>query len=82
MKTIEGKILLEVEKGCVEKVGDFVMPVDSKEYETGKVLSVGPKVEGVVVGDTVNFYTGAGYTITKEGKQYRVITSNEILVVL
>lgn len=82
MRTIEGKILLEVEKGCVEKIGEFVMPVDSNEYETGKVLSVGEKVVGVKEGDTVNFYKGAGHTLTKDGKQYRIITSNEVLVVL
>ena len=82
MKTIEGKILLEVERGCVEKIGEFMVPVDSKEYETGKVLSVGEKVVGVKEGDTVNFYSGAGHTITIEGKPYRIITSNEVLVVL
>ena len=82
MKVIEFKILLKVKKGMTQKIGGLEIPVEANEYEIGDVLSVGEKVSGIKPGDTVYFYTGAGKSITHEGENYRVINSNEVIVVL
>ena len=81
MKAIDSKILVQAE-GTTEKqkIGSFEMPVT--EYEVVKVLSVGEKLENIVVGDTALIYPGAGKEFTRDGQKYRVITVNEIIVIL
>lgn len=82
MKVIEFKILLKVKKGLTQKIGGLEIPIEANEYEIGEVLSVGEKVSGIKEGDTVYFYTGSGKNITHEGESYRIINSNEVIVVI
>lgn len=81
MKAIDTKILVQVDSTTEkQKIGSFEMPVT--EYEVAKVLSVGEKLENIEPGDTALIYTGAGKEFTRDGQKYRVITINEIIVIL
>lgn len=83
MKAIENKVLVQVQKtGPTEKIGAFVLPDDPSGLETATVLSVGEKVESVKEGDQVYIYGGAGKEFMKDGQKYRVVSLNEIVVVL
>ena len=83
MKVIDSKILVQVAaEGATQKIGNLEVPMNSMGYETGKVISVGKKVEEIVPGDTIRFYTGAGKEIVEAGVKYRIITTSEVLVVL
>lgn len=81
MKAVDTRILVQ-EKGDVvkEKFGNFEMPVT--DYMTVEILSVGEKIESVHPGDTALVYPGAGKEFLKDGKKYRVISINEIIVIL
>ena len=52
MKAIDSKILVKKEdqkdSKLTERLGGFEVPAGAGEYETYRVISVGPKVEGVV----------------------------------
>lgn len=85
MKVLNAQVLLEIEKeeAPIEKIGMLEVPVGmNKEWEKGKVISFGNQVIGVEEGDKVLIYPGAGKTIKVDGKEYRVISSAEIIVVL
>ena len=82
MKVINSSILIKVERGATMKIGGLEVPAEAREYEIGKVLSVGDKVTGVKEGDTIYFYSGSGKKFTNEGEEFRVINSSEVIVVL
>lgn len=84
MKVIDSKVLVQVEKGstCTQKMGSLEVPVGAGEFEVAKVIGVGSKVEEISVGDTLYIYTGSGKKFTHEMAEYRVITLNEVIVVL
>lgn len=87
MKVLGTKLLLKVEKseGAAQKIGNLVIPVgNDKDYETAEVIEVGKdlKDEEVSKGDKVYIYPQAGKVIYREGVEYRVITVNDIIVVL
>lgn len=82
MKVLESRVLVQVEKACTQKIGEIEVPVGIGEYEVAKVIAVGPKSEGVAVGDTVFIYPGCGKNFMHEGQSYRAVTINEIIVVL
>lgn len=86
MKVIDSKVLVQVEKdtACTQKVGSFSVPVGAGEFEIATVLGIGEKVDPSVLkeGDKIYIYTGAGKKFNHEMKEYRVITLNEIIVVL
>ncbi len=83
MKVLDSKIIVKLKEGrLTQKIGNLEMPVD--EYEVAEVIGVGPEIiEGhVSVGDTVYIYTGSGKVVSIEGESFRVITKNEIIIVL
>lgn len=86
MKVIDSKVLVQVEKdnACTQKVGSLSVPVGAGEFEVATVLGLGEKVDPEVLkeGDKIYIYTGSGKKFTHEMKEYRVITLNEIIVVL
>jgi len=84
MKVLDSRILIQVnKKACTQKIGDFEVAVGAGKFEVAQVLAVGPKLEGdIKEGDTVYIYTGSGKEFTHEGQIYRVIASNEVIVVL
>ena len=87
MKVIGEKVLIQVEKQpdvCTQKVGGLTIPVgpSAGEYEVAEVIQVGEKVESVSVGDKIYLYYGSGKKFIHEGKEYRVITLSEIIVII
>lgn len=86
MKVIDSKVLVQVEKetACTQKVGSLSVPVGAGEFEIATVLGVGEKVDSEILkeGDRIYIYPGVGKKFTHEMKEYRVITLNEIIVVL
>lgn len=84
MKVLDSRILVQPVKSdeAVEKIGEFKIQVGLGEFEIAKVIAVGPKTEGVVEGETVYIYTGAGKKFSKDGVEYRVVTTSEVIVVL
>lgn len=86
MKAIDCKILVTKEDQqdakLTEKLGGFEVPAGAGEYETYRVVSVGPKVEDLKEGDLLATYIKPGHELTVEGTTYRVISVADILVVL
>ena len=83
MKVIQSKVLVIVDKDTMtQKIGNFSVPVS--DYEKAKVVEVGEEVGSDVLksGDTVLIYPNTGKQFTHDGTEYRVITLNEIIVVL
>ena len=86
MRTIDSKILVEVthEEAYTEKMGGFVVPSDDDSVEKAKVLSTGEKIDAVSLkpGDVIYIQRGSGYKFKNEGKEYRVISIPDVIVVL
>lgn len=84
MKVLDTRVLLTVEKAETPetKIGSIVIKDSAPEYEKATIISVGEKVCGVSEGDFVLIYPGSGKKIKVDGKEYRVISSSEIIVVL
>lgn len=81
MKAVDTRILVQSEGTNVkEKIGGFEVPIT--DYETVKILSVGEKIESVKKGDMALIYPGAGKEFMKDGQKYKVISINEIIVIL
>lgn len=87
MKVIGNKILIKLKKSdeLVEKVGTFTVPVGAGEYEVATVLGIGEELRSkneIKEGDTIYIYIGSGKEFTREGEKYRVITPNEVIVIV
>lgn len=84
MKVLDSRVMLQVEKSCTQKIGDIEIPVGVGEYEKATVTAVGPdiKEEHLTVGDVVYIYPNAGKKVNIDGVEYRVVTTNEIIVIL
>jgi len=80
MKAIGSRILVEnISSGEKIKYGNFEVP--QSDYETVKILSVGEEIKSIHEGETALIYPGAGKNFIYEGKNYRVISINEVIVV-
>lgn len=87
MKVIDSKILVTVEKNnsATQKIGNMALeiPVGSGQYEVATVVSVGEKIDNLKPGDTLYVYPKCGTSFNHtDGKEYRVISLPDILVVL
>ena len=84
MKVLDSRLLVQVEKTTsTQKIGGIEIPAGNEGYEKAKVIAVGPDVaEHVKAGDEVYIYVGAGKEFTHEREKYRVVTTNEVIVVL
>lgn len=86
LKVIGEKVLVRVDKSCTctQKIGGLEIPVGpaAGEFEIAHVIGVGEKVESVKEGDTMYIYFGAGKKFLHENEEYRVITLNEIIVII
>lgn len=86
MKVLDTRVLVQVEKSntCTQKIGGIEIPMNNGEYEVADVIEVGENVNKEVLapGMKVYIYTGSGKKFYHEGKEYRVIAYNEIIVVL
>ena len=84
MKVIGSKVLVQVKKEetCTQMIGNFKLP-ENNSYETATILGIGEEVKSPIKeGDSILIYPGSGKEIEIEGNKYRVITLNEIIIVL
>lgn len=83
MKVLDSRVALQVDKTCTQKIGDIEIPVGAGEYERARVVSVGPEIQDQIKeGDVVYIYPNAGKKFSIEGTEFRLVTSNEIIVIL
>lgn len=86
MRAIGSRIIVQVEKEntCTQKIGNFEIPSGAEEFWTATVISVGEEIkpEALKPGEKVYIYLNAGKSFFYEGKEYRVISVNEIITVL
>lgn len=92
MKVLDSKVLLQIIKENTKTESGFILPENTNDYERAKVISIGDELEkkreqssGEPVlkpGDEVYIYLSSGKKIKVEGEEYRVVTSNEIIVIL
>lgn len=88
METIGSKILVEIKKeeAPVEKINGLTLKMQDLSYEVGIIINSGSEVHSkypsLTDGSIIYFPSGCGYLINKDGKEYRVINVNDILVKL
>ncbi|MHA1518516.1 MAG: co-chaperone GroES [Alphaproteobacteria bacterium] len=92
IKPIKDNLLIERLEAESKTAGGILLPDAAKEKpREGKVLAVGPgatlesgerKPFQVEVGDRVLFSSYAGTEITIDGKEYLLMTENDILAVM
>lgn len=85
MKVLQSKVLVQVDNDQLQqKLGNFTVPVEDIEKAT--VIEVGNEVnkDGEILKprDKVYIYPKSGKEFMENGEKYRVITLNEIIVVL
>jgi len=82
---LANRVLVEREEEVTTTVSGIIIPDNAKEKPLqGKALAVGPdaKEEGINEGDTVVFGKYSGTDITLDGKEYLILTSDDILGLL
>ena len=82
---LANRVLVEREEEVTTTASGIIIPDNAKEKPLqGKALAVGPdaKDEGISEGDTVVFGKYAGSEITLDGKEYLILTSDDILGLL
>jgi co-chaperonin GroES (HSP10) len=82
MKAVGSRILVKEASTTTEKlkVGNFEVPVT--DYEKVEILSVGEEIKSLQEGDIALIYPGAGKEFMYDGQKYRVISINEVIVVI
>jgi co-chaperonin GroES (HSP10) len=84
MKAVNHYVIVDKIKEAEKKVGGLLITESTdteNRYLKGKVISVGNLVEGVEVGDVVNYDKHAGHGITHKDKFYFVIRVGDIVLV-
>jgi len=82
---LANRVLVEREEEVTTTASGIIIPDNAKEKPLqGKVLAVGPDAEdeGIKEGDTVVFGKYSGSEITLDGKEYLILTSDDILGLL
>lgn len=84
MKAVDNRVVIKIQKseGAVTKIGNIEIPDNANEYETAEIVSVGPNVQGIEVGEKAYVYTGSGKKFRYNGEEYRTISLSEIIVIL
>jgi chaperonin GroES len=80
LKPLESYVVLALEKEEKKTASGIILSTDDKDKPAfGRVLAVGPKVEGLVADDVVVYQTYSGTTVKVEGKDYLLIKAENIL---
>ena len=82
--TSDNIIIKEVKKEERTSKGGLIIPSTAKEepQKLGRVLGVGPKVEGVKIGDIVVFAKFGGQAFILENEDYIVVKLPEVYCVI
>tara|TARA_R100000458_G_scaffold57557_1_gene63927 strand:+ start:54 stop:311 length:258 start_codon:yes stop_codon:yes gene_type:complete len=84
MKAINNYIIIEDIKEGPKKVGGLILTEDVDEanrYLKAKIISTGNLVEGLKNGDIIYYDMRAGHGISWKNKLYRVIRSQDVVMV-
>jgi len=84
MKAINNYIIVEDIKEGPKKVGGLILTEDVDEanrYLKAKIISIGNLVEGLKNGDIIYYDMRAGHGISWKNKLYRVIRSQDVVMV-
>jgi chaperonin GroES len=77
---LEHYVVLVLEKEENKTASGIILATENKDKPAfGKVLAVGPKVEGIKPQDTVVYQTYSGTTVKLDGKDYLLIKAEHIL---
>jgi chaperonin GroES len=80
LKPLESYVVLALEKEEKKTASGIILSTDDKDKPAfGRVLAVGPKVEGLTPEDVVVYQTYSGTTVKIEGKDYLLIKAENIL---
>ena len=85
MTTISDKVIVrEIKKEERISKGGIYIPSTVKEepQKFGEVLAIGPKVEGINVGDTIVFAKFGGQSFILENEEYIALMQPEIYCIL
>lgn len=82
-KPLANRVLIERQEEKNTTASGIIIPDNAKEKPLqGKAVAVGPDVEGIKEGDAVVFAKYSGTEITIDGKEYLILSSDDILGVL
>ena len=84
MKAVNHYVVVDRVKEKQKQTSGLIITEDNDNdlrYLKGKVISVGNLVEGVEVGDVVNYDKHAGHGIEYNNKFYFVIKASDIVLV-
>lgn len=80
LKPLENYVVLSLEKEERTTHSGIILTSEEKEKPAmGKVLSIGPKVEGIEVNDRVIYQSYSGTKVKLDGTEYLVIEAKHIL---
>ncbi|MDY0074437.1 MAG: co-chaperone GroES [Acholeplasmataceae bacterium] len=83
LKPLEDFVVLSLEKEeKTTKSGIILTAEDKDKPAMGKVLAIGPKVEGLSVNDVVIYQSYAGTKVKLENQEYLIIQAKNILAVI
>lgn len=84
MRPIGDRVIVKPIEVIGEEVrGGIVIPEHTREKPTqGKVIAVGPKVEGIAVGDEVAYGKYSGSPWSLDDTEYVVLRASDVLMVL
>lgn len=80
LKPLENYVVLSLEKEERTTTSGIILTSEEKEKPAmGKVLALGPKVEGISVNDRVIYQSYSGTKVKLDGIEYLVIEAKHIL---
>lgn len=80
IRPLGNKVCIEIEKAEEKTKGGIILPDVAKEEKSiGKVVSLGRDVVDLEYSDNVIFGKYSGDVVFYEGKEYRVVSEDDIL---
>jgi chaperonin GroES len=79
LKPLGDKVLIEISEAEAKTSGGIILPDNAKEKpQTGKIISVGAKVEFVKAGQVVVFDKWGGKEVKVNGKDYLIVAEKDL----
>ena len=83
IKPLESYVVLTLVKEENKTSSGIILTTEEKDKPAvGKVLAVGPKVEGLTVNDQVIYQSYSGTNVKLEGKEFLLIKAENILGII
>lgn len=83
MRPLNDKIIVQPDEREEKSAGGVILPDDMQQEQTaGKVIAVGPEVDGVAEGELVVYAKYGGTEIQYQGTKLLVIRQSDVVVVM